>query len=67
MTPIEQDLREAFFPTLFRGVGADNILRSIQDHSVKRDGLGIPNPKILAARHHSMSEERFEDLVAYLM
>ena len=44
MGPIEDALREAFFPTLFGGEEVSANLREILGYSVKRGGLGIADP-----------------------
>ena len=46
--PIEDSLREAFFPTIFGGEEVSANLKEILGHSVKRRGLGIPDPRLLA-------------------
>ena len=45
---IEYTLREAFFPTLFRGEEVNANLREIPGHSDKRGGLGIQDPWLSA-------------------
>ena len=44
MGPIEEALREKFFPALFRGEEINADIRKILAHSVKNGGLGIPDP-----------------------
>ena len=44
MGPIEEALREKFFPTLFRGEEINADFRKILGHSIKHGGLGIPDP-----------------------
>ena len=46
MGHIKEALRETFFPTLFMGEGVNADSRGILGHSVKRDGLGIPDPRL---------------------
>ena len=41
--PIEGDLRENFFPSLFGGEEITSDFRKILGHSVKHGGLGIPD------------------------
>ena len=45
MGHIKEALRETFFPTLLMGEGVNADSRGILGHSVKRDGLGIPDPR----------------------
>ena len=43
--PIEEVLRETFFPVLFRGGGEiDPEFRTIVGHNVNNGGLGITDP-----------------------
>ena len=46
MCPIEDSLRDAFFPALFGGEEVSADLRGILGHSLKRGGLGIPDPQM---------------------
>ena len=48
MGPIEEALREKFFPSLFRGEDITSDFRKILGHSVKHDDLGIPEPRLSA-------------------
>ena len=48
MGPIEDALREAFFPALFGGEEVSADLREILSHSMKRGGLGNLDPRLLA-------------------
>ena len=54
--PIGEALRETFFPMLFREeeVGAD--FRKILGHSIKRGGLGIPEPRSSAESAYNTSK-----------
>ena len=45
MGPIEEALREKFFPSLFGGEEIDTDFRKIPGHSVKHSSLGIPDPR----------------------
>ena len=47
MGPIEEALRENFFPALFGGEDINADSWKILGHSVKHGGLGIPNPRLL--------------------
>ena len=44
MGPIEETLREKFFPSLFGGEDINADFRKILGHSVKHGGIGIPEP-----------------------
>ena len=45
MGPIEEAIREKYFPSLFGGEEIDTDFRKILGHGVKHDGLGIPDPR----------------------
>ena len=44
MGPIEEDLRETLFPTLFGVEDINTYFRKILGHSIKYGGLSIPDP-----------------------
>ena len=46
MDPTRRALREAFFPDLFGREEADNNMILLLGHSVKHDGLDIPDPRV---------------------
>ena len=46
MGPIEEALREKFFPSLFGGEEIDADFRKILGHSVKHGGICIPDPRL---------------------
>ena len=48
MGPIEEALREKFFPTLFEGQDINANFRKILGHSFNHDGLGIPEPLVVS-------------------
>ena len=48
MGPIEDALREKLFFALLRGKDINANFRKILGHSVKRGGLGIPDPRLSA-------------------
>ena len=48
MGPIEENLREKFFPALFGGEEINSDFWKILGHSVKYGGLGIPEPQLSA-------------------
>ena len=45
MDPIEEALREKFFPALFGGEEITDEFWKILGHRVKHGNLGIPNPR----------------------
>ena len=56
MDPIEEALREKFFPTLFGGEEINADFRKILGHSVKHGGLGIPDPRLSAESAYNTSK-----------
>ena len=46
MGPIEEALREKFFPTLFGREDINAYFQQILGHSVKHGSLGIPEPRL---------------------
>ena len=56
MGPIEEALREKFFPALFGGEEITADFRKILGHSVKHDGLGIPEPRLSAESAYNNSK-----------
>ena len=46
MGPIEEALKEKFFPALFGGEEINVNFRKILGHRVKHGGLGIPAPRL---------------------
>ena len=48
MGPIEEDLKEKFFPSLIGGEEIPSKFRKILGHRVKHGGLGIPDPRLSA-------------------
>ena len=46
MGPIEEALREKFFPVILGGEEINAEFRKILGHSVKHGGLGIPDPPV---------------------
>ena len=45
MDPIERPLKEIFFPALVWEYKVNDHMQSLQGHSIKLGGLGIPHPK----------------------
>ena len=56
MGPIEEALREKFFPALFGGEDINNNSQQILSHSVKHGGLGIPDPWLSAESAYNTSK-----------
>ena len=46
MGTVEEALREKFHPVLFGGEDINADIQQILGHSVKRGGLGIPDPRM---------------------
>ena len=67
MGPIEDALREAFFPANFEMEDVSADLIEILGHSVKRGGLGIPDPRMLEERVYNTSKAASEVLVCSLL
>ena len=67
MGPIEEALRENFVPSLFGGEDIDADFRKILGHSVKYDGLGIPDPRQLAECAYNTSKAASRELVDSLL
>ena len=60
--PIEEALREKFFPVLFGGEEITANFQKILGHSVKHDGLGIPNPRLSAESAYNTSKAASTEL-----
>ena len=56
MGPIEEALREKFFPSLFRGKEITADFRKILGHCVKHGGLGIPDSLFSAESAYNTSK-----------
>ena len=67
MGPIEDSLREAFFPAIYGGKEVSADLREILGHSVKHSGLGIPYPWLLVEHAYNTSKAASEVLVSSLL
>ena len=67
MDPIEDALRDAFFPETFGGDEVSSNLREILSHRVKRCGLGISYHWMSAERAYHTSKEASEVLVGSLL
>ena len=67
MGPIEEALREKFFPSLFGGEEIDADFRKILGHGVKHGGLGIPDPRLSAECAYNASKAASRELVDSLL
>ena len=67
MVPIEEALREKLFPALFWGEEINADFRKILGHSVKHDGLGIPDPRLLVYSVYNTSSAASGELVDSLL
>ena len=67
MGPIEEALREKFFPTLFGGEDINSDFREILGHNVKHGGLVIPDPWLSTESAHNTSKAASGELVDSLL
>ena len=67
MGPIEEALREKFFPALFRGEEINADFRKILGRSVKHGGLVIPDPRLSAEIAYNTSKASSGELVDSLL
>ena len=67
MGPIEEALREKFFPSLFGGEEIDADFRKILGHCVKHGGLGIPDTQQSAESAYNTSKAASRELVDSLL
>ena len=65
--PIEEALREKFFPSLFGGEEITADFREILGHSVKHGGLGIPDPRLSEDSAYNTSKAASGELVDSLL
>ena len=65
--PIEEALREKFFPALFGGEEINANFRKILGHNVKQGGLGIPEPWLSAESAYNTSKAASTELVDSLL
>ena len=56
MGPIEEALRDKFFPELFGGEDINANFRQILGHSVKHGILGIPDPLLSGESAYNTSK-----------
>ena len=67
MGPIEEALRENFFPALFGGEEINADFRKILGHSVNHGVLGIPDPRLSAKSAYNTSKAASRELVNYIL
>ena len=67
MGPIEEALREKFFPSLFGGEDITTNFQKILGHGVKHGGLGIPDPRMSAECVYNTSKAASRELVESLL
>ena len=67
MGPIEEALRDKFFPTLFGGKDINTKFQQILGHSVKHGGLGISDPRFSAESTYNTSKATSGELVESLL
>ena len=67
MGPIEEALREKFFPALFGGEDITSNFRKILGHSVKHGGIGIPYPQQSVESAYITSKAARRELVDSLL
>ena len=63
MGPIEEALKEKFFPALFGGEEINADFQKILGHSVKHGGLGIRDPRLSAKSDYNTSKTASGELV----
>ena len=67
MGPIEEALREKFFPLLFGGEKITTDFQKILGHSVKHGGLGIHDPRLAAESAYNTFKAASRELVDSLL
>ena len=67
MGPIEEALRDKYFPSLCGGEEIDAEFRKILGHSVKHGGLGITDPQLSAECAYNTSKAASRELVDSLL
>ena len=67
MGPMEEALREKFFPSLSRGEEITAEFQKILGHSVKHDKLGIPDPRLSVKSAYNTSKAASRELVESLL
>ena len=67
MGPIDEAIREKFFPALFGGEEIDSEFWQILGHSVKHGGLDIPDPRLSAESAYNTTKAASGELVDSLL
>ena len=67
MGPIEEALRDTFYPTLFGGEEVNANFRKILGHGVKSGGLCIPDPRSSVESAYSTSKVSRRELLGSLL
>ena len=67
MGPIEEEIREKFFPLLFGGEEINADFREILGNSLKHGGLGIPDPRLSAESAYNTSKADSREMVDSLL
>ena len=67
MGPIEEYLREKFFPALFGGEEINADFHKLLGHSIKHGSLGIPDPQLSAKSAYNTSKAASGKLVDSLL
>ena len=67
MGPIEEAIREKFFPTLFGEEEINTNFQQILGYSVKHCGLGILDPQLSAESSYNTSKAASGELVDSLL
>ena len=67
MGPIEESLREKFFPALFVGEEINTDFRKILGHRVKHGCFGIPDPRLSEESAYKTSKAASRELVDSLI
>ena len=67
MGPIEEEIREKFFPLLFGGEEITADFWHILGHSVNHCGLCIPQPGLSAESEYNTYKAASRELVDYLL
>ena len=67
MGTIVDALRDKFFPALFEGEDINADFQQILVHSIKHDGLGIPDPRLSDECAYNTSKAAIRELVDSLL
>ena len=67
MGPIEEAIREKFFPALFGGEEINTYFWQILGHSIKHGRLGIPDPRLSVESAYNTSKAASGELVDFIL